>query len=340
MASREYRPFLGCIEEARSAARHFAIALVLGIAIPFGVVFAGIGWVKGSPNYSVIFWGVIATTLLAAAMYFGVDVMIRATSASLTLSDEGLVYQVTKRRRGWKQVVTRIQSTWNEVRSVREQLAWWGGRAFRLEIDTDQGSFSFRAPFRSYEELKRTICSLAPNLSRDDWADALPGFGPGKTFREYSEWRSWLTMAPISVVALVELVWGFKLLYNSGLPPELRGPMPSTWMLGILLFGQMPILLLFMTPYIVWLRNYLDVAQDGVRREQCRIQWLPPKILSTRMHVPWEELTHIRWIDHSRRGLHFDTARGAMEFGRHLSEATNREILEEIRRYAPRIVPS
>src|SRR5574341_1226585 len=110
MESREYRPFLGCVEEARSEARLFAIALVLGIAIPFGVVFVGIGLAKGNPSYSAILLGAIATILLAAAMYFGVEVVIRATSTSLTLSDEGLVYQRTKRRQGRKQVVIRIQS--------------------------------------------------------------------------------------------------------------------------------------------------------------------------------------------------------------------------------------
>lgn len=335
MEPREYRPFLGCVEEARWHARVWPIAFICGFVIPFGLIFIAVSWVKGVLDYRAIVWGVISAVLLSAAGYAWVEILIRAISTSLTLSKDGLVYQTTWTRRDGVRTLTRIQSPWSEIRAVRERLSWWGGRALRLEVDTEQGSFSFRTTFASHDELKRTIRSLAPNLSEDDWGDALPGFGSGNTFREYPEWRSWLIVAPILVLVVVELVWGGKQLYNSGLPPELRDPTPPKWLLGLMLISQWSVLLVLLTPVAVWLRNYLNVAHDGIRREQCRMQWMPPRIHSTRTRVRWSEIMDIRWIDGSHRGLRFDTTHGEIQFGEHLSETTNHAILQEIRRHAP-----
>lgn len=335
MDHREYRPFLGCVEEARSHARIWAIVLICGIAIPVGSLLMAIAWGKGTLDHRAIILGVIAMVFLALAGYVYVELVIRVNSTSLTLGDDGLVYQVTKRFRGHVQVVTRIQSPWSEVRTLRERLNWWGGRAFRLDIDTGQGPFSFQTTPGSHDELKQTIRRLAPHLSQDDWDDALPGFGVGKTFQEYPEWSSWLTVMPILVLSVIGLWWSVKALYHSGLPPELRDPMLSKWVLGLFLSGMVPVLFVLMTPYAVWLRNYLDVAHDGIRRERCCFQWMPPKIHSTRTRVAWNEITDIRWIDVPYRGLQFDTTRGKFEFGQYLSKATNREIVQEVRRYVP-----
>jgi hypothetical protein len=305
------------------------------MVLPFCVILLGIAWAKGSLDDQWLLRGLVGLGVSSVAGYIAVAVLAAMIRTSLTLTSDGLVYETTSRGPDGTRTKLRIESPWNGVRAIRERLSWLGWHASCLEVATDHGTFSFRTTRAVHERLKKTIRLLAPNLSPDDWGNvAVVGTAYGVSFRAFPRWIEWMAAAPEGLALVGSLVWLVGRLYDTGLPPEMRHP-TSPWVYGMLSVVSVPALLVLMTPVVVVLRNYLDVAHDGLRHEQCWFKWSPPCVTSTRTRLRWDQIRRIAWLNETHRGFLVESDLGALRFGQYLSAQENKAIIDEMQRHAP-----
>lgn len=331
----EFRPFLGRIDEAWAGARIWSV-LVLAIGLPVGLIVFGMAWAKGSLDDRWLLWALVGLAIVSAGGYVVIAMLAAMIRTSLTLTGEGLVYETTRRAPDGTRTTSRIESPWSGVRAIRERLNWLGWRANCLEVASDHGTFAFRTTLSVHDRLKSTIGMLAPNLPPDDWGNvAIVGTAYGVTFRAFPHWTEWMAVAPVMVILLSELVWLVGRLYDSGLPQEMRQPTPW-WAYAVVLISG-PASLVLMTPFVVLWRNYLDVAHDGIRHERCTFEWFPPRVMSTRTRLRWDQIRRVAWLNETHCGMLIESDQGLLRFGQYLTADKNNEILEEMRRHAPEL---